>query len=44
MVNENIKEIAAKYGDNIISTQFVQPDNVHPSWRGYKELVKKAGL
>jgi len=43
-VNHSIKEIAAKYSDNIISTQYVQPDNIHPSWRGYKELVKKAGL
>lgn len=43
-VNAAVKEIANKYGDTIISTSFVQPDNVHPSWRGYKDIVKKAGL
>jgi hypothetical protein len=43
-VNAAVKEIANKYGDTIISTAFVQPDNVHPSWRGYKDIVKKAGL
>ncbi len=43
-VNAAVKEIATKYGDKIISTSYVQPDNVHPSWRGYKDLVKKAGL
>jgi hypothetical protein len=43
-INQNVKDIAAKYGDTIISTSYVQPDNVHPSWRGYKDLVKKAGL
>ena len=43
-VNASVKEIATKYGDKIISTSYVQPDNIHPSWRGYKDLVKKAGL
>lgn len=43
-VNAAVKEIANKYGDKIISTSYVQPDNVHPSWRGYKDLVKKAGI
>ena len=38
------KSIAVSYGDRIISTSYVQPDNVHPSWRGYKDLVKKAGI
>ena len=43
-VNATVKEIAIKYGDTIISTPYVQPDNIHPSWRGYKDLVNKAGL
>ena len=43
-VNAAVKEIATKYGDKIISTSYVQPDNIHPSRRGYKDLVKKAGL
>jgi lysophospholipase L1-like esterase len=43
-VNAAVKEIANKYGDKIISTSYVQPDNIHPSRRGYKDLVKKAGI
>lgn len=43
-VNSTVKEIAHNYGDTIISTEFVQPDHIHPSWRGYKDLVKKSGI
>ena len=43
-VNAAVKEIATKYGDKIISTSYVQSDNIHPSRRGYKDLVKKAGI
>ena len=43
-VNATVKEIARNYGDTIIATEFVQPDHIHPSWRGYKDLVRKAGI
>ena len=43
-VNAIVEKLAHEYGDTIISTMHVQPDHIHPSWRGYKELVKKAGL
>ena len=43
-VNATVAEIAKNYGDTVISTPYVQPDHIHPSWRGYKDLVKKAGL
>lgn len=43
-VNSTVAEIAKNFGDEVISTPFVQPDNIHPSWRGYKDIVKKAGL
>ena len=43
-VNATVKEIARNYGDTIISTEFVQPDHIHPSWRGYKDIVRKAGI
>jgi len=43
-VNAIVKSLAVSYGDRIISTSYVQPDDIHPSWRGYKDLVKKAGL
>ena len=43
-VNAMVRSVAVSYGDSIISTTYVQPDKIHPSWRGYKELVKRAGI
>lgn len=43
-INSTVTRIANSFDDTIISTQFVQPDHIHPSWRGYKDLVKKAGF
>jgi len=43
-VNEAVRRIAHNYGDTIIKTEFVQPDKIHPSWRGYKDLVSKAKI
>ena len=43
-VNETVRWIANLHGDTIIGTKFVQPDGVHPSWRGYKQLVKFSGI
>jgi hypothetical protein len=43
-VNAIVQKIAHEYGDTIIGTKHVQPDHIHPSWSGYKELVKEAGL
>lgn len=43
-VNNDVADIASRYGDKIIGTPYVQPDGVHPSWRGYKSLVNQAGL
>ena len=41
-VNSIVEKLAREYGDVIVSTPYVQPDNIHPSWRGYKDLVNKA--
>lgn len=41
-VNSIVKKLAREYGDVIVSTPYVQPDKIHPSWRGYKDLVNKA--
>jgi len=43
-VNAIVEKLAHEHGDQIIATKRVQPDHIHPSWAGYKELVKKAGL
>jgi hypothetical protein len=43
-VNAVVRSVAVSYGDRVISTQRVQPDKIHPSWAGYKELVRLAGI
>lgn len=43
-VNNDVAQIASDFGDRIIGTSFVQPDGIHPSWRGYKQLVTLAAI
>ena len=43
-VNVAVSRVAAEYKDRTISTSYLQPDRIHPSWRGYKELVAKSGI
>lgn len=35
-----VKKIAAEHGDTVLPIRYVQADNIHPSWRGYKDIVK----
>jgi lysophospholipase L1-like esterase len=37
-----VRKIAQEHGDYVIPITHVQPDNIHPSWRGYKEIVAEA--
>jgi len=37
-----IKEIAKEYGDVVLPITRLQPDGIHPSWAGYKELGDQA--
>lgn len=43
-VNAAVLAIASRNHDYTITTTYVQPDHIHPSWRGYKDIVRKAGL
>ena len=40
-VNEVVEIIAKNFGDTVIGTKRVQPDAIHPSWAGYKELASQ---
>jgi hypothetical protein len=40
-IQETVKKIAAYYGDVVLPITKLQPDGIHPSWAGYKELVEK---
>jgi lysophospholipase L1-like esterase len=35
-----VKVIAALHGDTVVPTTRLQPDGIHPSWAGYKELAR----
>jgi lysophospholipase L1-like esterase len=36
-----VKEVALGFGDTVIPITRLQPDSVHPSWAGYKEIAEK---
>ena len=35
-----VKEVALEFGDTVIPITRLQPDGIHPSWAGYKEIAK----
>jgi len=39
-IQEIVKKISAQHGDTIVPITRLQPDGVHPSWVGYKELAR----
>ena len=36
-----VREVAAGFGDTVIPITRLQPDGVHPSWAGYKDIAEK---
>ena len=42
-VNNTVAQIASEFRDRVIGTSHLQKDGIHPSWAGYKELVRLAG-
>ena len=40
-IQEIVKKIANEYGDTVLPITRLQPDGIHPSWAGYKELAEK---
>jgi len=36
-----IREIAYSYGDTVLPIRGLQPDGIHPSWSGYKDIVER---
>ena len=37
-----VKAIASSYGDTVLPITRLQPDGIHPSWAGYKDIAEKA--
>lgn len=40
-IQQIVKEIAEEHGDTVLPITHLQPDGVHPSWAGYKELARE---
>lgn len=40
-IQEFVKQVAEEYGDTLIPITRLQPDKIHPSWAGYKEIAEK---
>jgi hypothetical protein len=36
-----VKQIAQYYGDTVLPIRGLQPDGIHPSWSGYKDIVER---
>jgi lysophospholipase L1-like esterase len=41
-IQEMVKKVAAENGDTVLPITRLQPDGIHPSWAGYKELGAQA--
>jgi lysophospholipase L1-like esterase len=41
-IQDVVKEIALGFGDTVLPITRLQPDGIHPSWAGYKELAEKS--
>jgi lysophospholipase L1-like esterase len=40
-IQQIVKEIAEEHGDTVLPITRLQPDGIHPSWAGYKELARE---
>jgi lysophospholipase L1-like esterase len=40
-IQDIVKDIAKEYGDTVLPITSLQPDGVHPSWAGYKQLANE---
>lgn len=40
-IQQIVREIAEENGDMILPISSLQPDKIHPSWAGYKDIAQK---
>jgi len=40
-IQEIVKKVAAENGDVVLPITRLQPDGIHPSWAGYKQIAKE---
>lgn len=40
-IQEIVCRVAAEHGDVVVPIKSLQPDGIHPSWAGYRQIVKE---
>ena len=40
-IQATVQKVAAKYGDTVLPIRGLQPDGIHPSWSGYKDILER---
>lgn len=40
-IQDLVKQIARYYGDTVLPIRGLQPDGIHPSWAGYRDIVER---
>jgi lysophospholipase L1-like esterase len=40
-IQEVVRKVAAEWGDTVLPITRLQPDGIHPSWAGYKQIAKE---
>jgi lysophospholipase L1-like esterase len=40
-IQDIVRRVAADYGDTVLPITSLQPDKIHPSWAGYKQIAKE---
>lgn len=40
-IQDIVREVASGFGDTVLPITRLQPDGIHPSWAGYKEIAEK---
>ena len=43
-IQEIVRKVAGENGDTVLPIKSLQPDGIHPSWAGYKQIVSEANL
>ena len=41
-IQEIVRKVAGENGDTVLPIESLQPDGIHPSWSGYKQIVSEA--
>lgn len=41
VIQGHVRKVADQYGDTVLPIRGLQPDGIHPSWSGYKDIVDR---